>query len=359
MNVSRLLIFVVVAYAVAAFDVFRLVEPCHGLEIHGMTYAWFSESFNNSYFAQDVPAMLTETSSDWVAVYIQWAQHSLQSSNIMRTEETLTDDGIRALVKQIRTGLPSAKVMLKVIITLPGNASMFINPSDPPGWFQSYRGLILPLAGLAAETGAEALCIGVELPRLTIRPEYHTYWSGIISDIRAVYSGSLTYASLCWVEYERVTFWGELDWIGLDAYWNLTALISPSAPLVQAWETQLHMLAKWRASRPDLAKQKLVFTEIGYPAASLCTSEPSAPRPDACTGVWTPDPMCPYRAYNALFKSLETVLDVLDGIFVFYWATPTQRDGPGGAIEPCFYSVRHPPVLDVIQEFYESDKNHN
>jgi hypothetical protein len=59
-------------------------------------------------------------------------------------------------------------------------------------FFQSYSNFILDNARYAQAGGADILCIGLELPRLS---SDEGAWRKLIRDIRRVYSGKLTYAA--------------------------------------------------------------------------------------------------------------------------------------------------------------------
>ena len=102
-------------------------------------------------------------------------------------------------------------------------------------------------------------CVGMELTRLSIeKPEY---WRSLIADVRKVYSGKLTYAANWYKEYDRVEFWDDLDYIGVQAYFPLTKKDAPSVDDVSKG---------WKKYIPDMEsialqyKKPLLFTEIGY-----------------------------------------------------------------------------------------------
>jgi hypothetical protein len=59
----------------------------------------------------------------------------------------------------------------------------------------------------------ELFCFGTELGNaIAKRPQY---WSQLIVKIRK-YTGKLTYAAN-WDDFDKVPFWKELDYIGIDA----------------------------------------------------------------------------------------------------------------------------------------------
>ena len=64
-------------------------------------------------------------------------------------------------------------------------------------------------------------------------------WRRIVSEVRRVYSGRLTYAAN-WDRLDRVPFWDAGDWIGVQAYFPLTDRPDPDRPALTAgWEGHL------------------------------------------------------------------------------------------------------------------------
>ena len=107
----------------------------------------------------------------------------------------------------------------------------------------SYSDFILTYAKTAQDMGAEILCIGTELEQFVLtRP---VYWKRLIKDIRRIYKGKLTYATN-WNEYLEVSFWSELDYIGIDAYFPLSEEKSPS---ILDFEKEAERKGGWRGGR--------------------------------------------------------------------------------------------------------------
>ena len=103
-----------------------------------------------------------------------------------------------------------------------------LKPTTEENWIlleNSYRDYILTYAKAATELNAEILCIGTELEEFVMnRP---MYWQELIKEIKEVYNGKLTYAAN-WDEFKRIPFWGQLDFIGIDAYFPLSDKKSPT-----------------------------------------------------------------------------------------------------------------------------------
>jgi hypothetical protein len=138
----------------------------------------------------------------------------------------------------------------------PGEIEMK-NEADWKTWFENYTGFILDYARLAEELKLPMLCIGTELEKTSEREED---WREVISQIRKVYNGKLVYAAN-FTEFEKIKFWDELDYIGIQAYFPLAAKHNPDlSELKKGWENQLPKIEKVVKKY----KKPVLFTEIGY-----------------------------------------------------------------------------------------------
>ncbi len=133
---------------------------------------------------------------------------------------------------------------------------------------RSYEDFILTYAATAQQINAEILCIGTELEQFVVqRPQF---WEQLILKIRKVYSGKLTYAAN-WDEFTRVPFWGALDYIGVDAYFPVSELKTPSVSDFEAgWQPHKAVI-----KTQHLRYQKpVLFTEFGYRSIDYTGKEP-------------------------------------------------------------------------------------
>jgi hypothetical protein len=132
----------------------------------------------------------------------------------------------------------------------------------------SYSNFILEYASLAQSTGVEVFCIGTELEQFIVhRPKF---WNNLISDIKEIYKGKLTYAAN-WDEYKRVPFWRQLDFIGVDAYFPISGSATPTISEARSgWK-------KWKEELEGVSKannRKILFTEYGYRSVDFSGKEP-------------------------------------------------------------------------------------
>ncbi len=126
-------------------------------------------------------------------------------------------------------------------------------------WQKNYREFILLYAKIAEDNKVELFCVGTELSRLTV--EKSDFWKSLIRDVRKVYTGKITYAANWYNEYEKITFWEELDYIGIQAYF----------PLVENEYPSIKQISKgWNKYLPEIEaihkkyNKKILFTEMGY-----------------------------------------------------------------------------------------------
>lgn len=123
---------------------------------------------------------------------------------------------------------------------------------------QNYTNFIMDWVNVAVTNQVAYFCIGTELRAFVAqRPDY---WQGLITQIRASYSGKITYAAN-WNDYQEVPFWNQLDYIGVDAYFPLSPESVPSVcALQEAWTPYKEQLAAYSKSQ----QTPILFTEFGY-----------------------------------------------------------------------------------------------
>lgn len=126
-------------------------------------------------------------------------------------------------------------------------------------WKKSYREFILRYANLAQQANAEMFCVGTELSRLSV--EKPNFWKNLIQEVRSIYAGKITYAANWYNEYEKITFWKDLDYVGIQAYFPLVENKYPSVKQIsKGWK-------KYLISFKSIYKKynrKILFTEVGY-----------------------------------------------------------------------------------------------
>jgi len=229
-------------------------------------------------------------------------------------------------------------------------------------FFASYESMIVQEAKVAQANHAQIFDIGTELDQLT-GPAYNStanpYWNDIITAVKAVYSGQLTYSAL-WDDSQgywkysgnfttaeqgssyitgslatQVSFWSQLDYVGIDEYAAISDSTDPDSltvaqleagwtetptdPVVSAVTGGKSLIQYYE----DVAQQTgkpLLFTELGYPNASDAAETSATPgydedgNPDGAVA----DPQLQANLYQAFFDAWAAQGNsALAGVFIW------------------------------------------
>lgn len=201
-----------------------------------------------------------------------------------------------------------------------------------------YRDFIVDMACLAEEHKVAMFCVGTELEEVVRqRPGFMI---ALIAEVRKVYSGKLTYAEN-WDHFDQVPFWGQLDFIGIDAYFPLSDQHTPTVESCrQAWEPHkkaVEALAeKW--SKPVL------FTEYGYRSVAYTGKEP-----------WNADRAMSEVNLQAQCNALESLFQEFweeswfAGGFLWKWFPDHQQ---AGGKDDSQYTVQNKPAENLLKNYY-------
>ena len=166
---------------------------------------------------------MVKNNFEWVT-YVPWAHQRNCESPEVRQRQRIPNDSLSLVRKDSiwRSKINLAhdaglKVFLKphiwIFEPIDGTWRSDIFPTNEENWETwktSYRKFILYYAQIAEKYDVEMFCIGTEFTRLAI--EKTEYWEKLISEVRNIYSGKLTYAANWYQEFEKITFWDQLDY---------------------------------------------------------------------------------------------------------------------------------------------------
>jgi hypothetical protein len=203
---------------------------------------------------------------------------------------------------------------------------------------QSYSSFILEYANLAQQVGAELFCIGTELEQFIVhRPGY---WNRLITDIKSVYSGKLTYAAN-WDEYKRVPFWEQLDYIGVDAYFPVSECQTPSLEESKKgwvkWKEELRVVS-------ERENRNILFAEFGYRSVDYAGKEP-----------WRSDRSLTVTNHEAQSNTTKALFEEIwdeewfAGGFIWKWFINHAKSG---GLENSQFTPQNKPVEELIRRHY-------
>lgn len=334
-------------------------------------------------------AHLRTTGADWVSLVVTEYQWNVSSTEIFplfnasavkdRTNAgyyhflTLSDAELRRGIQNAKA--QGLKVMLKPHVDLLRNSHpkgvywrgdigcSHESPFGPPGWtswFKSYSAFIVKYARLAQEEGVELLSLNCEL---YCANRQASRWRDVVASVRKVFSGLLTEAAMpqgcagsaksangstlggrgqcagrtdgmlldaC---SDGVTWWDDLDIIGMDAYFVLNG--TSVQELVKQWA----VYKAWAKGVSQKYLKPVVFTEIGY-CSGQCSRTHTGSQMDAAQQA---------RHYQALFEAMRGEEAWFLGAFWWNW-----NSDDGRAEGDDFLSPQHKPAEDILRRYYRA-----
>lgn len=142
-------------------------------------------------------------------------------------------------------------------------------------WFNFYTYFILHYAKIAEQNGVKVMSIGMEL---MYAEKQEAHWRKLIAIVRQSYSGILVYAENYQTETHRsdvsnVRWWDALDFIGIDAYYDLIPDANKNPTLddmLKAWKPIVERLERYSKHW----NKPILIPEIGYKSAKGSTHHP-------------------------------------------------------------------------------------
>jgi hypothetical protein len=208
-------------------------------------------------------------------------------------------------------------------------------------WEDSNREYILSFAKLSDSLNVALFCIGTEYRKASAKRAL--YWRKLIKEVREVYNGPITYAAN-WDEYNKVPFWDELDYIGVDAYFPLS---DKARPTLEELKTNWNKKTQELETLSKKYGKPVLFTEYGYQSIEYTNS-----------GHWNYDEDtvktshdAQMTAYHALFESTWNEEWMAGG---FFWKWHFNIAGYKRGRERD-YTPQDKPTESVIKDWYRTE----
>ena len=283
---------------------------------------------------------LRATGANWISLLVTQYQDTITSTDIYAKTDTPLDADLIHVINQAHSlGL---KVMLKPHVDLANDSTHWrgqigqgFTEAQWTTWFASYQAFIDHYAQLAQTYGADQFCVGTELSATQSRT---TQWRAVVTSVRSLYSGSITYAANSGDE-AGLSWWDTVDFIGVDAYYPLTNKSNPTiAELTAGWTPYTTTLANLASTW----SKKILFTEIGYRSQDAANQHPW----DYQIGGVI-DLQEQADTYQAAFESVFNQ-PWFAGMYWWSWGTDPFEGGP------CDdgYSPHTKPAEDVLRSWY-------
>ena len=290
------------------------------------------------------------TGADHVSLVVSWYQKDIRSNTIYpkylsATEQhdnvTTPDAQLTGVIDQAhQLGL---KVFLFPILCLEERKGKEwrgdLKPVDPVTWWKSYNHFTLSYAKLAQEHGVELYSVGSEL---CSQEPNNREWRRLIKEVRDVYRGKLLY-SANWDHYQKIGFWRDLDFLGLNGYYKLASHHNPTLnELIARWNQIREKLIHWQ----DLYNRPIILTELGYPSMDGASEGPWDYSRQAKIDL-EEQALC-YEAFFRVWGIRNQSSDKrLGGVYFWNWY------GDGGP-EDRGYTPRNKPAEQVLTQWFQN-----
>ncbi len=217
------------------------------------------------------------------------------------------------------------------------------NEEDWKKWSQSYSDFIQHYAKLSELLNVEIFCIGTELHQTVI--DHPEYWNQLITNIRKIYRGKITYAANWNGEVNDVAFWDKLDFIGIQAYYPLTKKTEPSVKdLVKGWKVHVQQIEKIQKKY----NKPILFTEIGYKSTPDAAIEPWQ-WADGISNLYTKvSTRTQANCYEAFFRTFWDK-EWFAGVHFWQWQARTEPTKGQGTIN---FTPQQKPAENIMAKWF-------
>jgi len=328
-----------------------LVKLLHSYTYKGMSLTdWSVDGYNSVGPSLD---RLKSDNVNFVAINVFVYQDNKYSTSIYKDSQKTSSDS--ALINAINQAHSRGMgVLLKVNVDAKDDTwrGQFA-PSDVDAWFNSYKTIMTQYARIAKNYNVEIFSVGCEYESLSGSGNL-TRWQNVINAIKNIYSGLLVY-SANWTEYKNVSFWNEIHYIGIDAYFPLDDNNNANAnDIKNDWSSSKasgYLGRNWISEIDNFRQTKgkdVIFTEIGYPSANGGAKEPW--RWDLYPVNLTLQSNC-YRGTLLAWKDYNW----FKGFFWWDWGISLS----GGGSSDTHHTPMNKPAEKVLKEFYGTGSSTN
>ena len=316
---------------------------CHGQsqKINGVSFVASPDPINQSHILP-----LKNNYANWAAVMPFGFIPSLDNPNLLFDTDRQwwgeRSDGTQETISLLQQD--GIQVMLKPQLWVwKGEFTGDIQMNNEKDWLAleaRYRKFILTYAKIASQHQTPILCIGTELSNFVLKRPL--FWEQLIKDIRSVYNGKLTYAAN-WDTYNKMPFWCELDFIGIDAYFPISENNNPDQETISlGWQPHKKAIKAVQAAN-DIP---VLFTEYGYRSVDYAGKAP-----------WETN----QQSGNINHKIQG---DLLQGLFDTFWSENWFAGGflwkwfhnheQVGGLENNRFTIQNKPAATVVKEHYKT-----
>ena len=345
-------------------EVIEIADPAP-IEIKGYSYTSFWENnFRRGGELASMNDMMQQTGSEWVSICFFEYQTDAESHDIAPnttgknpltgeqwSKSSTLEDIEFAIERAHELGL---KVMLKPHVDLySGKWRAEISPDGL--WFSAYTAMMMKYAGIAEKHNVEMISIGVEYIRAT-QSKYSNSWRELIYKIKEVFSGKLTYSAargnagylnLFRKEFKQITFWDNLDYIGIDYYYPIKGINPGDKNALQIAAAKMSAQAAEIESVAGSFGLKVLLTEVGIQSVEGALKEPWNYELGRASGA-----VLYYETQEFYYHVILQSFAPQDWCAGFFW---WNWDSVPSSYPETNYTVKGKPAAELLKKWYTWD----
>jgi len=301
-------------------------------------------------------AMVSRTNANWVKITRLFFQQGILGSSGSIVSATDPSDGLKTLSDSlvIHAFNIAHKLGLKVyygpLLLELGDGFRYTHRQNSVNsdFLQHYHDFIVNQAELAQKAGIELFAIGEELPSLLSKSQF---WHQVITDVRKVYDGKLTYQVLACCEGKIAnlfdkTWLKDLDYIGLGINFDRrNESVDPTVDsLVMTYQKRISVAKKLSEHFNKL----VLFTEF-----SLLSSDGGSVDSSRRQQTIIPDWQEQADATEAILETIQDQTDWSVGIAFHIW--PAFTDSPYAIGDCCYPNLYLKSAEKVISSWFNPE----
>ncbi|MDB5101991.1 MAG: hypothetical protein JWM80_6412 [Cyanobacteria bacterium RYN_339] len=310
----------------------------------GMVYVCSGTSTMGDPASDQALAGVAGTGANWVALNLPLAQASGDAVSV-GADPALTPTPAAVAHAVATAHQQHLRVMLRpLVVAADGTTRDSFVPADPKAWMDSYGAALAPYLEVARNSQIELVSLGTGFSGL----EATAPWPDLIRTARKGYTGALTYGAAAAPGpsgggYQSVSFWSQLDYVGVEGFFPLTTQARPTeADLASGWRAAIASVQGW--AKQGAGGKPVLFTAVGVPALAGAAADPAHPNQTA-----DPDPELQAASARAFYATMSGQFGIA-GAFWYAW----EYRGTGGPANP--YGVQDQPARAAIQAVFASQK---
>ncbi|NND31351.1 MAG: hypothetical protein HKN76_02085, partial [Saprospiraceae bacterium] len=219
------------------------------------------------------------------------------------------------------------------------------DPADFKTWSTNYTNFILHYARLSEEMKSSHFCIGTELSEIT--RNHPDYWVGLIREVRKVYGGKIFYAANWYQEYEHISFWHQLDYVGIQAYFPICKKDHPTVEdLLAGWKPYVNKLKKFSSK----VQRPILFSELGYKSTHDAAADPWEWITEANRVSKKLSAQTQANCYEAFFRSFWNQ-PWFAGTLIWQWQAHYDQDKLS-TVNSVDFTPQHKPAQIVMAKWF-------